>query len=224
MNKDTGVVVPVGLDDDHPYPPPSRVCTDSDGDAGSVTAAAEEDGDDSISNNSSALDATARNHASTLLHAGSASNVSLNNDELPAETAGPAAAAAIEIVATSSTSANRPIMKTGTRSDHSPYVVGQRDSIELPIGENAAASATSVAASSAYFESEKPVAVPSALSHAITPSSSRGLVGGSTGHVLGAASSNKGGGKVRSQSHQGTQYKSGRWTMEGTKCDVVATA
>ena len=220
MNKDTAVVEPVGLDDNHPYPPPSRVCTDSDGDAGSVTAA-EEAGDDSTSNNLSAMDATARDDAATLLHAVSASNVSLSNDEQPTGTAGSAATTAIAIAATSSTSVDRQIMETGVHSDHPRYVVGQHDSIEFPIGENAAASSTSVATSAAYFESEKTLSVSSALSHVATPSSNSTLGSGSREPVVGAASCNKAEGEVGDQSHQGEHYKTGRWTIEGMKCDMI---
>eukprot|EP00529_Nitzschia_sp_RCC80_P019438 CAMPEP_0113486032 /NCGR_PEP_ID=MMETSP0014_2-20120614/24788_1 /TAXON_ID=2857 /ORGANISM="Nitzschia sp." /LENGTH=431 /DNA_ID=CAMNT_0000379693 /DNA_START=69 /DNA_END=1361 /DNA_ORIENTATION=- /assembly_acc=CAM_ASM_000159 len=227
-NKDATVVEPVGVDENHPCPPPSRVCTDSDGDdpAAAVVAA----GDDLTSNSSSTMDTTAQEHAATLLHAVSASNIALGHDELSTETAGSAAAAAIATAAaaTSSTSADRPIMETETHSDHPRYEVGQHDTIGLLIGEKVttSAAATTAATSTVHLECEKPRPVPTELSDTATTNSSS-LVGGRTEPIPGVAkneaipasgaqavSAKKGVGKVGSKSHEGTQYKTGRWTVE----------
>eukprot|EP00529_Nitzschia_sp_RCC80_P012677 CAMPEP_0113456582 /NCGR_PEP_ID=MMETSP0014_2-20120614/8962_1 /TAXON_ID=2857 /ORGANISM="Nitzschia sp." /LENGTH=591 /DNA_ID=CAMNT_0000348041 /DNA_START=190 /DNA_END=1965 /DNA_ORIENTATION=- /assembly_acc=CAM_ASM_000159 len=229
-NKDAVVVEPVGVDESHPYPPPSRVCTDSNGDDPAAAAAVLAAGENSTPNNSSTMDTTAQDHAATLMHALSVSNITLKNDELSTETAGSAAAAAIATAAASSTSADRPIMETETHLGHPRYEVGQHDTVGLvkvsTLAAAATAAATTAVASIAHLKNEKPRPVSTEISDTTTSSSSSS-VGGSTKPIPGvaeneaipaygaqAASSKRGVGKDGPNSHQGTQYKTGRWTVE----------
>ena len=206
-NDDTDILHSSGIDDNNPYPPPSRVCTDSDGDAGSVAAAADI-GDDSTSSNSPTMNATVQDRAAKLEHAVSASNVTLSDDESPSETAGSAAQLATATADTASTSVDGMTMETKTHSDHLRYAVGPRDTVRLPIGERSTASATAavVYTSKAVLESEKPAPVRTVSLNVATATTS--LVGGSTEPLHDEI-------KAGLRSCQGTQYKTGRWTVEG---------